>query len=68
MKPIFKYKGKIYSHAVINGEVVTYRIDSKRLEIDFEFDEEMQKQLALEFAEYEATLMDNALTTWLGEK
>lgn len=68
MKPIFKYKGKIYSHAVINGEVITYMIDQKKPEIDFEFDEEMQKQLGLEFVEYEAMLSDEELRIWSSEE
>ncbi len=67
MKPIFTYKGNIYSYTVINGVVTTYRIDQKNPEDIFKFDEETQKQLEVEFAEYETTLNEKELRIWREE-
>lgn len=65
MKPVLKYKGKIYSYVVIDGEVVTFRI--KPVD-EFALDDEMQKQLEVEFAEYETTLNEKELKIWREEE
>ena len=67
MAVIFTYKGKEYSYVVLDGEVVTFRINKNIYEEEFMLDEELQKQLEAEFIEYEATLSDEETKIWRGE-
>ena len=64
MRTIFNYKGKEYSYVVVDGEVVTFRIDKNIYENEIVFDNEMQKQLEAEFEAYEATLSNEEIKIW----
>lgn len=61
MKTIFQYQGKAYSYIVVDGEVITFRLDQKDNECEIVLDEEMEKQLEVEFAAYEATLNEEEM-------
>jgi len=67
MRTIFNYKGKEYSYVVVDGEVVTFRIDKNIYENEIVFDNEMQKQLEAEFEAYEATLSNEEIKIWRRE-
>jgi len=67
MKTIFQYQGKAYSYIVVDSEVITFRLDQKDHECEIVLDEEMEKQLEVEFAAYEATLNEEEMKIWRGE-
>lgn len=67
MKTIFKYKGEEYSYVVIDGEVVTFKVEKSAYEDEVVLDAEMQRQLEAEFEVYEATLSDEEIKIWREE-
>lgn len=68
MQPVFRYKGRTYSYIIVDGEIIPYRIDKENFGKDFRFDEDMKKQLEVEFTEYETALNDSELRIWRGEE
>jgi len=67
MGTIFNYKGEEYSYVVIDGEIVTFRVDKSVYESEIVLDDEMQRQLEAEFEVYEATLTEEEKKIWRGE-
>ena len=67
MRAIFKYKGKEYNYVVLDGEVVTFRVEKSVYEDAVALDDEMQRQLEAEFEAYEATLSDEEIKIWRRE-
>ncbi|HIQ27736.1 MAG TPA: hypothetical protein EYH42_04475 [Sulfurovum sp.] len=64
MIAIFTYKGEEYSYVVLDGEVVTFRINKNVFEDEIVLDDELQTQLEAEFEEYEATLTEEEKKIW----
>lgn len=66
MKTVMTYKGKKYGYRIENTKIAIAVIDE--LDEDDILDEEMKQQLREEFAMYEATLTDEEMKVWRGEK
>lgn len=67
MRIIFNYKGEKYTYVVIDGEVVTLKVEKSVYEDEVVLDDEMKKQLEEEFEAYEATLTEKEMKIWRGE-
>jgi len=67
MKTIFKYKGVGYTYIMVDGEVVTFKVEKNVYEDEVVLDDEMQRQLETEFELYEASLSDEEKKIWRGE-
>ena len=67
MRTIFKYKGKEYTYVMVDGEVVTFKVEKSVYEDEVILDDEMQRQLEIEFEVYEATLTEEEKKIWRGE-
>jgi len=68
MRTIFNYKGEKYTYVVIDGEVVTFKVEKNTYEDEVVLDDEMQRQLEAEFEVYETTLSDEEMKIWRSEK
>jgi coproporphyrinogen III oxidase-like Fe-S oxidoreductase len=66
MKAMMTYKGKKYGYRIENSKINIAVIDE--LDEDDILDEEMKQQLREEFAIYEATLTDEEMRVWRGER
>lgn len=64
MVTIFTYKGEAYSYVVLNGEVVTFKVEKSVYEDEVVLDDEMQRQLEAEFEIYETTLTEEEKKIW----
>lgn len=67
MRTIFKYKGKEYTYVMVDGEVVTFKVEKSVYEDEVVLNDEMQRQLEAEFEVYEATLTEKEKKIWRGE-
>jgi len=67
MRTIFKYKGEEYTYVIVDGEVMTFKVEKSVYEDEVVLDDEMQRQLEAEFEVYEATLSDEEIKIWRGE-
>ncbi len=66
MKAVMTYNDKKYGYRIENSEIVIAVIEE--LDEDDILDEEMKQQLREEFALYEATLTEEEMKVWRGEK